>query len=152
MEKRLMIYKEESETSETEGAHRATGVSDVSMRKTQGDDSEVKAPKRRQKYSDSYKQKVVAHRAELRKTGGELGSYLRQEGIYYSMVLQWERKLSKGNKLLGRGSKEKALQEKVKMLEKELERTRKRLAKTEMIVEFQKKFAQLLTPDLEEEK
>jgi transposase-like protein len=144
-----MIYREESETSETEGARRATGVSDVSMRKIGGDNSEVEVPKKRQKYTDGYKQKVVAHVAELRKTGGELGSYLRQEGIYYSMVMKWERKFSTGNKPLGVGSKEKALQEKIKILEKELERTRKRLAKTEMIVEFQKKFAQLLNPDLE---
>jgi hypothetical protein len=144
-----MIYREESETSETEGAHRATGVSDVSMKKNGGDNSEVEVPKKRHKYTDGYKQKVVTHVAELRKTGGELGSYLRQEGIYYSMVMKWEKKFSTENKPLGVGPKEKALQEKIKILEKELERTRKRLAKTEMIVEFQKKFAQLLNPDLE---
>lgn len=147
-----MTYKEDTDTSETEGAHRATVVSDVSMRKTRAADSEVKVPRKRQKYTDGYKQKVVAHIAELRKTGGEIGSYLRQEGIYYSMFLKWERKFNTGNKSLGAGSKEKILQEKIKMLEKELERTRKRLAKTEMIVEFQKKISQLLNPDLEEEK
>lgn len=145
----MMIYRAESETSETEVARRATGVSDVSTQKTERDNSEVESPKKRHKYTEGYKQKVVAHVAELRKTGGELGSYLRQEGIYYSMVMKWERKFSSSNKPLGVGSKEKVLQEKIKILEKELERTRKRLSKTEMIVEFQKKFAQLLNPDLE---
>jgi len=144
-----MIYAGNTDTSETEGARRATGVSDVSMQKNGGDKSEVEVPKKRHKYTDGYKQKVVTHVAELRKTGGELGSYLRQEGIYYSMVMKWERKFSTGNKPLGVGYKEKALQEKIKILEQELERTRKRLAKTEMIVEFQKKFVQLLNPDLE---
>jgi len=148
----MMMYEEDTETSETEGARRATVVSDVLMRKSGASDSEVKVPRRRQKYTDGYKQKVVSHIAELRKTGGEIGSYLRQEGIYYSMVMKWERKFRTGNKSLGAGSKEKALQEKIKMLEKELERTRKRLAKTEMIVEFQKKISQLLNPDLEEER
>lgn len=147
-----MIYAGNTDTSETEGARRATVVSDVAMRESGDAESEVKVPRRRQKYTASYKQKVVAHVAELRKRGEELGSYLREEGIYYSMLLKWEKKFNVGNKSLGASSKEKALQEKIKMLEKELERTRKRLAKTEMIVEFQKKFAQLLNPDLEEEK
>jgi transposase-like protein len=147
-----MLYAVETDTSETEGARRVTVVSDVANRESVAAESEVRIPRRRQKYSASYKQKIVAHVAELRRSGGELGSYLREEGIYYSMLLKWEKKFNAGNKSIGTNSKEKALQEKIKMLEKELERTRKRLAKTEMIVEFQKKFAQLLNPDLEEEK
>lgn len=54
-------------------------------------------------------------------------------------MINWEKKLKRGNKLLVTGSKEKVLEERVKVLKKEFERTRKKLVKTEMIVELQKK-------------
>jgi len=147
-----MKEEQNQDKSETEGARRATEVSDLSTQKHAADDPEVKGPRKRHKYTESYKRKVTAHLSELRKTGVEIGGYLRQEGLYYSMAMKWEKKFNDTGKPLGSVSKEKALQEKIRMLEKELERTRKRLSKAEMIVDFQKKISQLLNPDQEEEK
>jgi uncharacterized coiled-coil DUF342 family protein len=140
-----------TEISVTEGARRATGVTDISAQKKDTPESEVRAPIKRPRHTENYKQEVIARVAELRETGGEIGSYLRTKGLYFSTVKKWANKLNNENKkIVVPGSKEKALNEKVKYLEKELERTRKKLEKSELIIEFQKKISRLL--EQEEEK
>lgn len=132
-------YKE-SNKSETEGARIATVVSDLRP------DSEVPSNHPRRHYTDKYKKEVVIKVAELRQTGtGQIGSYLRSEGIYYSMVMKWENKFKhdSGRSHHDKSSRE-ALEEKLKTLEKELQSVRKKLAKTELIVEIQKKISQML--------
>jgi hypothetical protein len=140
-----------TEISVTEGARRATGVTDISTQKTYVPDSEVTEPIKRPRHTENYKQEVVARVAELRETGGEIGSYLRTKGLYFSTVKKWENKLNNGHKkIIVTGSKEKALAEKVKVLEKELERTQKKLEKSELIIEFQKKISRLLEQEEEQ--
>ena len=140
-----------TEISVTEGARRATGVTDISIQKTDVPDSEVRVQIKRPRHTENYKQEVVARVAELRETGGEIGSYLRTKGLYFSTVKKWENKLKNGHKkMVVTGSKEKALAEKVKVLEKELERTKKKLEKSELIIEFQKKISRLLEQEEEQ--
>jgi transposase-like protein len=139
-----------TEISVTEGARRATGVTDISAQKKDAPDSEVREPIKRPRHTENYKQEVVARVAELRETGGEIGSYLRTKGVYWGTVKKWEKKLKNGRNVIKAGSKERALNEKVKYLEKELERTRKKLEKSELIIDFQKKISRLL--EQEEEK
>ena len=144
-------YNGITETSVTEGARRATGVTDVSTQKTDVPDSEVRVPIKRRRHTENYKQEVVAHISELRETGGEIGSYLRTKGLYFSTVKKWENKLKNGHKkIVVTSSKEKVLAEKVKVLEKELERTQKKLEKSKLIIEFQKKISRLLEQEEEE--
>ena len=144
-------YKSNTETSVTEGARRATGVTDVFTQKTDVPESEVRVPPKRPRYTENYKQEVVAHVSELRQTGGEIGSYLRTKGLYFSTVKKWENKLKNGHKkIVITSSKEKALSDKVKFLEKELERTEKKLEKSELIIEFQKKISRLLEQEEEQ--
>ena len=151
LENKLISTKEIIETSVTEGARRATGVTDVSTQKTDVPDSEVRVPIKRRRHTENYKQEVVAHISELRETGGEIGSYLRTKGLYFSTVKKWENKLKNGHKkIVVTSSKEKALAEKVKVLEKELERTQKKLEKSELIIEFQKKISRLLEQEEEQ--
>ena len=151
LENKLINTKEIIETSVTEGARRATGVTDVSTQKTDVPDSEVRVPIKRRRHTENYKQEVVAHISELRETGGEIGSYLRTKGLYFSTVKKWENKLKNGHKkIVVTSSKEKALAEKVKVLEKELERTQKKLEKSELIIEFQKKISRLLEQEEEQ--
>jgi hypothetical protein len=140
-----------TETSVMEGARRATGVTDVSTQKTDAPDSEVRVPIKRPRHTENYKQEVVDRVAELRETGGEIGSYLRTKGLYFSTVKKWEYKLkNEHKKIIVTGSKEKALAEKIKVLEKELERTKKKLEKSELIIEFQKKISRLLEQEEEQ--
>ena len=138
-------YNDIHETSVTEGARRATGVTDVSTQKTDTPDSEVRVPIKRRRHTENYKLEVVAHISELRRTDGEIGSYLRSKGLYFSTVKKWENKLKNGHKKIAViSSKEKVLSEKIKVLEKELERAQKKLEKSELIIEFQKKISSLL--------
>ena len=147
----MISTTEFNETTVTEGARRATGVTVVSTQKTDVPDSEVRVPIKRPRHTANYKLDVVNRVTELRETGGEVGSYLRTKGLYSGTVKKWENKLKNGHKkIVVTGSKEQALAEKVKVLEKELERTQKKLAKSELIIEFQKKISRLLEQEEEQ--
>ena len=109
-------------------------------------DTEVAAHHQRHRYTEKFKREAVAKVSELRLSGsGEIGSYLRKEGLYASMVRKWEKQFNQETGVLVRekNSKE-ALEQKVKSLEKELQRTKKKLEKSELIIEFQKKVSELL--------
>lgn len=128
-----------------EGGRRPTGGP---VAKTETDPEVVAHPKRR-RLSVSYKLKVLDTVAALRERGnGAVGAYLRKEGLYYSSVHAWEQQRSKG--LLtsqSRGRREKSRDSLVaenKKLRRQLEQMQKRLAKTEMIVELQKKLSSLM--------
>jgi transposase len=126
--------------SETKGARRATEVSDLRV------DPEVPSKHTRHRHTENYKREVIAKVAELRELGtGQIGNYLRSEGIYFSMALKWEKKFKQenGTTVREKNSRE-ALEEKVKALEKELLRTQKKLAKSEMIIEIQKKISEMM--------
>ena len=125
--------------SETEGAGRSTVVSDLKP------DTEVPVNRKRHYYTERYKREAVAKVSELRQSGGEIGSYLRSEGLYASMVIKWEKQFKQENGISvhEKNSKE-ALEQKVKSLEKELHRTKKELEKSVLIIEFQKKVSELL--------
>jgi transposase len=137
-----------SEISEPEGGRRPTEGS------AGRPDPEVPDKPKRRRYSDSYKRRVVDHVSELRKlNNGEIGSYLRREGLYFSMVRKWEKTLSekseKENKP-GRTPKSHAdYQEENIRLKKELKRTKKKLAKSELIIDIQKKISKIMKEDKE---
>ena len=87
--------------------------------------------------------------AALREEGqGKIGAYLRKEGLYYSSIRYWERLRDQGRLTGARaGQREKnhdALLAENNQLRRKLEQTEKRLAKTEMIVELQKKLSAIL--------
>lgn len=125
---------------ETEGARRATVVSDMKP------DTEVPANRKRHYYTEKYKREAVAKVSELRLIGGgDIGSYLRAEGLYASMIRKWEKQFKQDNGISVRDKTSKeALELKVKSLEKELHQTKKKLEKSYLIIEFQKKVSEFL--------
>ena len=130
-------------SSETEGGRRPTGVSDDRP------NPEVTEPNKRRYYTEAYKKKVVEEVKKLRSLGnGKIGSYLRKEGIYYSMVMKWEKKYSENGDIKSRpGRKHKSrddLQEEILRLKKELKRTQKKLAKSDLLIEIQKKISKMI--------
>lgn len=150
--------------SVTQGASLATGGTDAGGKNIYMAETEVIASggRKRKKYTENYKRKVVEHLSELRGSrNGDIGGYLRAEGLYYTMVSKWEKKYQMnqnkqtGNQKFGnkplKSSRERELEEKVKMLEKELEKTKKKLQKSELIIDFQKKISLLLNPDQEDQ-
>jgi transposase len=134
------------EPAETEGSRRHPEGTAVSSIKP---NSEVVPKATRRTLTIAYKLKVMETVAALREQGqGAVGAYLRKEGLYYSSIRTWEKLLDQG--LLTRvrkGPQEKdhdALLAENKQLRRELEKTRNRLAKTELIVDLQKKLSSIL--------
>jgi hypothetical protein len=139
-------------SSGTEGGRRPTGVPDDGSTKP---DPEVTPQATRRYLTVAYKLKVLETVAALREQGqGAVGAYLRKEGLYYSSIRSWGKLrdqglLTKSNK----GPREKnhdALLAENKQLRRKLQQAEKRLAKTELIVELQKKLSAIM--DLDEPK
>jgi hypothetical protein len=133
----------------TEGGRRPTVVpADAPIKP----DPEVVARPRRRNLTVSYKLKVLETVSALREQGqGAIGAYLRKEGLYYSSISSWERLRAQG--LLTstqKGPKEKnrdALLVEIKQLRRKLDQSQKRLAKTELIIELQKKLSAIMDLD-----
>lgn len=140
---KLRVTDEKSGTKE---GRRPTEVPDKVSAKP---NPEVTPKVRRRYLTVAYKLKVLDTVAALREEGqGSIGAYLRQEGLYYSSISSWEKLRDQGFLTAARkGPRENNHDEVLaenKKLRRELEKTRKRLAKTEMIVELQKKLSAIL--------
>jgi len=112
-------------------------------------DPEV-APRPKRRYlTVAYKLKVLDTVAALREQGsGEIGAYLRQEGLYYSSISSWQKLRDQGllrpSRNGGRKKDSDALVKENKQLRRKLARLEEKLAKTEMIVDLQKKLSAIL--------
>jgi len=131
----------------TEGGRRPSGGPAATA--GAASDPEVVARATRRRLTVGYKLKVLDTVASLRERGnGAVGAYLRKEGLYYSSVKKWERQQSAGQLTSqSRGPREKsreALLAENKQLRRQLEQAKNRLAKTELIVDLQKKLSTLM--------
>jgi transposase len=140
------------ESSETEGARSATGVSEDKAVSTprlagQARDPEVPAKAQRRKFTSEYKLRIVRE-AERCKEPGEIGALLRREGLYSSLLTAWRREVEQGARTAlrskKRGPKAREVDPRVKELERENARLRKRLEHAELIIAVQKKVSKLL--------
>ena len=149
---------------ETEGARRATGVSptgasapaDSTLGPRPGTDRssrphpEVLERPARRRFTAAYKLAILGE-ADACSGHGEVGALLRREGLYSSHLTTWRKQRDEGAlKALSpskRGRKPKAknpLADEVARLERENGKLRKRLGQAELIIDFQKKVADLL--------
>jgi len=136
-------------SSGTGGGRRPTGVPDDGTSKP---DPEVTPRATRRYLTAAYKIKVLETVAALREQGqGAVGAYLRTEGLYYSSIRSWEKLRDQGLLTSTRkGPREQnrdALLAENKQLRRKLEQAEKRLAKTELIVELQKKLSAIMELD-----
>jgi len=118
-------------------------------KKTEGNAGGEVIPRAKREYrTDGFKLKVLKKVEELQGKGnGAVGAYLRGQGLYYSSITQWRRKLEKGtlNGKRGRVGKSKtALQKENETLKRRLGQTEKRLKKAETIIEIQKKISDMI--------
>ena len=119
-------------------------------------ETEVSTKARRRQFSAEYKRRVLAE-ADACTKPGEIGALLRREGLYSSHLVEWRRSRDRGA-LAGlagkkRGPAAKAvnpLARKVAELEREMARLRRRAERAEGLVEVQKKVAELLGIQLDE--
>jgi transposase len=123
------------------------------VRKSMPETEVVEKAKRRQ-YTAEYKLRILQE-VEACKEKGEIGALLRREGLYSSLIYKWREQRNRGS-LEGlaahkRGPKADFRAVEFARLQRENERLRKRLERAELIIDVQKKVAQMLGVALEEQ-
>jgi len=121
-----------------------------------GHEVEVSAKATRRRFTNEYKRRML-RQADACKRPGELGALLRREGLYSSNLTAWRAARDRGE--LGtaapkkRGPKAAIVDPRDKLLvekERELRRWKARAERAEGLVEVQKKVAELLGINLDE--
>jgi transposase len=121
-------------------------------------DPEVPEKTRRRRHTAKYKLRILEE-ADACTKPGQIGALLRREGLYSSNLTTWRRQRENGQlqglKPKKRGRKENEvnpLTKRVSQLEKENKRLEQKLKKAELIIEAQKKMAEILgiTRELDE--
>jgi transposase-like protein len=98
----------------------------------------------RRKFSAAYKRRIVAKADACREPGG-IGALLRREGLYSSHLTTWRRQMAEGTLSdKPRGYPPHPLAAENVRLKQENERLRRELEKAQLIMEAQKKLAQVL--------
>ena len=139
------------EPSATERARRARGVADGSTPKLP--DPEVPSRPRRRRFTAAYKRRVLEETDQLREPG-QIGAYLRREGLYSSTLSRWRAQRDRGlldalaPRRRGRKPSPRATERaRIAELERQNENLRTRLRQADLIIEVQKKLAALLDKD-----
>ncbi len=116
-------------------------------------DTEVVEKAKRRQYTAEYKLDIL-HKVEACQGTGEIGALLRREGLYSSLISKWreqrDRSSLEGLGAHKRGPKADPQAVELARLKRENERLRKRLEQAELIIDVQKKVAQMLGVALEE--
>jgi transposase-like protein len=154
MEKKCMLLEPSRE--EMEGARRATGISPLGeATASHGNfhavtDPEVPEKASRRKFTADYRLRVLKE-AKTCPGSDQLGALLRREGLYSSHLTTWRRQVERGTlqalSAHRRGptpQKPNPLTKRVAALEKENQHLRHKLKQAEMIIEAQKKIAEIL--------
>jgi len=117
-------------------------------------DTEVVEKAKRRQYTAEYKLRIL-HEVDACKGTGEIGALLRREGLYSSLISKWREQRDRGS-LEGlsahkRGPKVDPQAVEFARLHRENARLRKRLERAELIIDVQKKVAQMLGVAVEEQ-
>jgi transposase-like protein len=109
--------------------------------------TEVIAKAKHRRYSAEYKLRILRELDECQGKG-EVGALLRREGLYSSLVSKWREQREKGS-LSGlseqrRGPKVDPNAAELARLHRENKRLKEELERAELIIEVQKKVAQLV--------
>ena len=115
--------------------------------------TEVVAKAKRRQYTGEYKLRILRE-VDACQGSGEIGALLRREGLYSSNLTNWRRQRERGE-LDGlspqkRGPKPDPQAVELARLKRENERLREQLRKAEVIIDVQKKVAQMLGEAVEE--
>jgi transposase-like protein len=148
------VKKPESPEDERSGTGGDSGRV-AQLRKNQGPNPEVADKPKRRTFSAGYKLRILEEIDQCKE--GEVASVLRREGLYYANIDSWQKQRALGT-LSGlqpkkRGPRTKAIDpDYVRKLEQENERLRKKLQQAEGIIDIQKKMAEILGTDKNENK
>ena len=139
-----------TEIFETEGARRATGVSNNNSAHHDTPDPEVSGKATRRRFNAQYKLRILQE-ADNCTSFGQIGALLRREGLYSSNLTTWRCQKERGS-LDALSPKRRGPKKKVSDLttrhnvELELENRnlRQKLKQAETIIEVQKKISEIL--------
>jgi transposase len=148
-----MVEEPERRDGERSETARSGGFSTIERRPAPSPDGhsdpEVRAYRRRRRYTSQYKLEML-RKADACTKPGEVAALLRKEGLYSSHLVTWRRQRVAGLTPKKRGRKRTAdprvtqLEREKTSLETEKRRLERRLQRAEAIIDFQKKVAQLL--------
>jgi transposase-like protein len=108
-------------------------------------DPEVTLGAKRRQFSRAYKLRILVEVEQCQR--GEVGSLLRREGLYSSMLSKWRQQKAAVKLDRPSGSQEKKAKnqaQELRRLQQENVRLQAKLAKAEAIIEVQKKLSALL--------
>lgn len=152
--KEVTVMNPNPKVEEMEGARRATGISSTAAsRGSRGinvvPDPEVPEKAARRSYTAEYKRRILRE-ADACKEQGQIGALLRREGLYSSNLTAWRRQAERGTldalSSKKRGPKARRPDPSIRRMaeqEKEIQKLRARLRKAELIIEAQKKIAEI---------
>ena len=135
---------------ETEGARRATGVSNNNPTRNYVPDPEVSEKATRRRFTAQHKLRILQE-ADNCTNFGQIGALLRREGLYSSNLTTWRRQKERGSldalSPKRRGPKKKESDSKTRHiaeLERENYALRHKLKQAETIIDVQKKISEIL--------
>jgi transposase len=103
---------------------------------------EVEPIARRRRFSGSEKRRLLAE-ADRCKARGQLGAFLRREGLYSSMLANWKKQVGKAELVAlapkKRGPKANPGARQIQQLNRDNARLRRELERAKLIIEAQKK-------------
>ena len=153
--KEVMLTSANVKIEEMEGVRRTTGISSIPEPKSlpglrMVSDPEVTEKPVRRRYTAQYKRRILRE-AETCKEHGQMGALLRREGLYSSNLTAWRRQAEQGTlEALSprkRGPKEQKPDpsvHRIAELEKENQKLSHKLRQAMIIIEAQKKIAEIL--------
>ena len=152
--KEVMVMNLKSGVEEMEGARRATGISSTAALHGSGTKSVIPNPEvpekaSRRNYTAEYKRRILREAADCKKQG-QVGALLRREGLYSSNLTAWRHQVERGTvdalSSKKRGPKSRKADPSVRRIteqEKEIQKLQARLKKAELIIDAQKKIAEI---------
>jgi transposase-like protein len=153
--KEAMVMHLKQGVEEMEGARRATGISSTaSALRGSGDKPVVPNPEvpekaSRRNYTAEYKRRILREAADCKKQG-QVGALLRREGLYSSNLTAWRHQVERGTldalSSKKRGPKSRKPDPSVRRIteqEKEIQKLQAKLKKAELIIDAQKKIAEI---------
>jgi len=138
-----------SEPERSEGDRRITDGTTVRAPKNPRSNPEVVEQAKRRRFTADYKQRILAE-ADQAKSSGGIGSLLRREGLYSSLLTTWRRERATGVRQAlaprkrGPKSKRDPVAEENQQLRRQNQRLTEELRKAEIVIDVQKKVAALL--------
>jgi transposase len=155
LEKESMEPRVIRKMEEIEGVRRTTGISSIKETKHIQNirtvpDPEVREKTVRRRFTAEYKLRILKEAVSC-KEQGQLGSLLRRDGLYSSILITWRRQIEKGTldalSPRKRGPKAKRPDPSARLiaeLERENKKLKKKLRQAETIIDVQKKISEIL--------